>query len=307
MISCGSARPPCAARPGPRGGTAAGEVRFSLGSGRATGGGAALARRARRPRRAALGAAACRFVSRFIAMAGLSDVGVGQCDEQGRRDSNPQPPVLETGALPIELLPYGGSPMRALQDSLRAAATRHAARCRRPQPGSARPAADARRRAREANTMRRRRRRRWRRRCRRRRRPGGRPAATARRGARRPPRGVARISASRPGAGSSTSVRRLCSARSSLRYWTSSAWHRRQCSTWRRSDRSSIDRARRPRRRAARPSSSHRTGVVLLDRRRPPRQGNSRSRSLRRARCSRTLAADSEMPSSAAMASWGRS
>src|SRR5437764_1000371 len=24
---------------------------------------------------------------------------------QGRRDSNPQPPVLETGALPIELLP----------------------------------------------------------------------------------------------------------------------------------------------------------------------------------------------------------
>src|SRR5271169_3536575 len=27
------------------------------------------------------------------------------CSEQGRRDSNPQPPVLETGALPIELLP----------------------------------------------------------------------------------------------------------------------------------------------------------------------------------------------------------
>ena len=26
---------------------------------------------------------------------------------QGRRDSNPQPPVLETGALPIEPLPYG--------------------------------------------------------------------------------------------------------------------------------------------------------------------------------------------------------
>src|SRR5215469_10412417 len=26
---------------------------------------------------------------------------------QGRRDSNPQPPVLETGTLPIELLPYG--------------------------------------------------------------------------------------------------------------------------------------------------------------------------------------------------------
>src|SRR5665647_2002493 len=27
---------------------------------------------------------------------------------QGRRDSNPQPPVLETGALPIAPLPYGG-------------------------------------------------------------------------------------------------------------------------------------------------------------------------------------------------------
>ena len=29
-------------------------------------------------------------------------------DEQGRRDSNPQPPVLETGALPIEPLPSAG-------------------------------------------------------------------------------------------------------------------------------------------------------------------------------------------------------
>jgi hypothetical protein len=26
-------------------------------------------------------------------------------NQQGRRDSNPQPPVLETGALPIEPLP----------------------------------------------------------------------------------------------------------------------------------------------------------------------------------------------------------
>ena len=26
---------------------------------------------------------------------------------QARRESNPQPPVLETGALPIELLPFG--------------------------------------------------------------------------------------------------------------------------------------------------------------------------------------------------------
>ncbi len=29
---------------------------------------------------------------------------------QARRDSNPQPPVLETGALPIELLAYGLPP-----------------------------------------------------------------------------------------------------------------------------------------------------------------------------------------------------
>ena len=28
-------------------------------------------------------------------------------DLQGRRESNPQPPVLETGALPVELLPSG--------------------------------------------------------------------------------------------------------------------------------------------------------------------------------------------------------
>src|SRR5438132_4632086 len=43
-----------------------------------------------------------RFVSRFIAMwVPRRSLGV----EQGRRDSNPQPSVLETGALPIELLP----------------------------------------------------------------------------------------------------------------------------------------------------------------------------------------------------------
>jgi hypothetical protein len=29
---------------------------------------------------------------------------------QGRRDSNPQPAVLETAALPVELLPFGGEP-----------------------------------------------------------------------------------------------------------------------------------------------------------------------------------------------------
>ncbi len=36
--------------------------------------------------------------------------------EQGRRDSNPQPPVLETGALPIELLP-SGTGRRTVEDS----------------------------------------------------------------------------------------------------------------------------------------------------------------------------------------------
>src|SRR2546422_352698 len=43
-----------------------------------------------------------RFVSRFIDIDRIPLEG-----EQGRRDSNPQPPVLETGALPIELLPSG--------------------------------------------------------------------------------------------------------------------------------------------------------------------------------------------------------
>src|SRR3954467_11682903 len=43
-----------------------------------------------------------RFVCRFtVTPRALSRL------EQGRRDSNPQPPVLETGALPVELLPSG--------------------------------------------------------------------------------------------------------------------------------------------------------------------------------------------------------
>src|SRR4051794_15452552 len=41
-----------------------------------------------------------RFCSRFMLTCVAFLHGVG---EQGRRDSNPQPPVLETGALPIEL------------------------------------------------------------------------------------------------------------------------------------------------------------------------------------------------------------
>src|SRR5487761_2023182 len=51
-----------------------------------------------------------RFCSRFISR--LSSLR--SCDpssyEQGRRDSNPQPPVLETGALPIEPLPFAAPP-----------------------------------------------------------------------------------------------------------------------------------------------------------------------------------------------------
>src|SRR5436190_11084208 len=48
----------------------------------------------------------------------------------------------------------------------------------------------------------------------------------------------ARIPDSTPGLGSSTSVRRWRNAFNSLRYCTSSAWHRRHESTWRRTRRS---------------------------------------------------------------------
>ncbi len=72
---------------------------------------------------------------------------------------------------------------------------------------------------------------RWRRPCRRCRRPDG-PADGSGSPAARPPRPEpARMPVSTPGAGSSTSVRSWCRARSSLRYWTSSAWQRRQDST----------------------------------------------------------------------------
>src|SRR5262245_18463208 len=50
-----------------------------------------------------------RLVCRFIATAARSSGASWSSRRslQGRRDSNPQPPVLETGALPIELLPSG--------------------------------------------------------------------------------------------------------------------------------------------------------------------------------------------------------
>src|SRR5215207_6236151 len=45
-----------------------------------------------------------RFCCRFIAM-DVRVPGRGIGTEQGRRESNPQPAVLETAALPVELLP----------------------------------------------------------------------------------------------------------------------------------------------------------------------------------------------------------
>src|SRR5207302_11342772 len=70
------------------------------------------------------------------------------------------------------------------------------------------------------------------------------------------------MSANRPGAGSSTSVRSWWRVRRSFRYWTSSAWQRRQPSTWRRRARSagatpSTITGR------ARDTSSHRMGGLL--------------------------------------------
>src|SRR3954454_12406887 len=74
----------------------------------------------------------------------------------------------------------------------------------------------------------------------------------------------ARISATRPGDGSSRSVRIERSARRTLRYWTSSAWHRRHCSTCRREARGSTTD---PSATSASwwLSSSHRTDVDLVD------------------------------------------
>src|ERR1019366_5647032 len=51
-----------------------------------------------------------RFCSRFIScLSLLRRYYVEKIFEQGRRDSNPQPPVLETGALPIEPLPFASA------------------------------------------------------------------------------------------------------------------------------------------------------------------------------------------------------
>ena len=134
----------------------------------------------------------------------------GRPGRQGRRDSNPQPPVLETGALPIELLPSGGSrsgvrivagadpagsPAQAVSPARRRLAGAGGDEDR---PGGAGGGG-----GRDATDV------------------GHAPARRASSGRHwRSPASsrAARMSASRPGAGSSTSVRRLCSARSSLRY-----------------------------------------------------------------------------------------
>src|SRR5664280_3233413 len=52
-----------------------------------------------------------RFCSRFISRLSIfvAVLRVETFLAQGRRDSNPQPPVLETGALPIEPLPFAVS------------------------------------------------------------------------------------------------------------------------------------------------------------------------------------------------------
>src|SRR5947209_10655712 len=49
---------------------------------------------------------------------GPRDRKAGRGDEQGRSDSNAQPPVLETGALPIELHPSETAPGRRGQVAL---------------------------------------------------------------------------------------------------------------------------------------------------------------------------------------------
>ena len=153
-------------------------------------------------------------------------------DEQGRRDSNPQPPVLETGALPIELLPSGPvraddriaaafRPRRARLDGResRAQPARLSARLRERamSTAAAAPAGGrGRRDARPAYA---------------RRRPDSseRPRAALGRVVERGEdrRRAARASARAPRCAAS------CSVRSSRRYWTSSAWQRRHVSTWR--------------------------------------------------------------------------
>src|SRR5699024_1848381 len=57
--------------------------------------------------RAARWSAALRAGSHHLISSGVTVLPNGCRATQGRRDSNPQPPVLETGALPIEPLPFG--------------------------------------------------------------------------------------------------------------------------------------------------------------------------------------------------------
>src|SRR4051794_19017252 len=166
--------------------------------------------------------------------------GLADCTAtQGRRDSNPQPPVLETGALPVELLPSGGLATDSFAPNRKPGSHRLAAESGQapgvaPHDGSLAHTGMVRRFARArssaavvvpaAATA-----------------PATAPAYARRRfvstevTARRSLAAVmlARVAASIPGVGSKYWVRRSCSPRSIRRYRASSAWQRRHDSTWR--------------------------------------------------------------------------
>ena len=283
----GSARRPCAARPGPR----AANWRLAavpLLLGRGSGCGGAL--------RAAAGSPSApsapwrwsiRFVSRFIAMGESSfgessksgqacvDHRTEHASEQGRRDSNPQPPVLETGALPVELLPSGDGPVdvstrprRPSKAIRRSAAPSSASTTERSADEPTAAHAGWRTRWPRPHPPR------WPPRCRRGRRPDG-PSSdrTAWRSSGVLERG--QDVGEQPGRGLEHLGPQAAQRPEQLRYWTSSAWHRRQCSTWRAGV---VGRGRR-RRRRRRPAASAsvvtphgRALVIVRHRRALPRQ-----------------------------------
>ena len=223
----------------------------------------------------------------------LDRIGAG-IGEQGRRDSNPRPPVLETGALPIELLPYGDD-----RASLAADLCAPDQRDGSAGDGGASTAAAGRRRAR-----------------RRRRRAGRGQAADGAVG--RPP-GPASVAPPVPTAartavracgrgrplapGAPAGVRRPAVAdrgrpgsAAQPRYWASSAWQRRQRSTWRRAARSATAPRRPGSGTASTPADAHPARATPRRPRRrsclaSARRREQGSRRRRRARWSRTLAA----------------
>ncbi len=247
---------------------------------------------------------------------------------QGRRDSNPQPPVLETGALPIELLPSGevrnsdrgyhrpslalpaGTSCRhptgvgggsASDEPTAPRATRRGTSWCRDSAGDADAAAspggdeDGARRAGGGG--------------------GGDSAGVghataaqhrcARRGARPPPRGwrgcrrATRVPARAPRCAAHAGLAAACG--------TAPVPPGNGGSGPRDAEPAGPGPTRHRRRRRAVRSPRHIARASPSSRPCSPRRGNRFSRNFFRARWSRTLAADSEIPSSAAMASWGRS